>query len=73
MFLSAQRRDREWLSALLKNRGVVGLCKIRAVWTVMTTIYIINIIYNFYVCKLNSLFVSENEGLLSYTSVKARY
>ena len=28
---------REWLSALMKNHGVGGLCKIRAVWTVQPT------------------------------------
>ena len=32
--LAGRGVDREWLSALMKNRGIGGICKIRAVWKV---------------------------------------
>ena len=43
--VSAQRRDREWLSAFMKILGVRRTCKIRAVWTVINlTARLVNIL-----------------------------
>ena len=50
--VSAQRRDREWLSAFMKIFGVRRTCKIHAVWTVINlTARLVNIL----LCVANGL------------------
>jgi len=64
---SAQRHDREWLSALMKNRGVRGRWNIGVVWTVPLNQFIAVNIHS-YICL--TLFFSLLSTLHVYYWIK---